>query len=540
MAIPTKRDDKTNSVVPEKIDPEGLIDFSIDETAEGAGKHYQTDRHKATLKAIERRANELERKYGRDSMQGSRVISGEILMNAPEDFFVPYREELLKITGSTQADLSSSDTRHFGSDSSEAIREAQEDPTNEEKQDRAFSFISQYANSKIAQFTRFRGVERKILLSMVTSEIIGFSVLDPLWRDARIDEILCNGPYDVQVEINGILHKVPAASFIDRDHLMRLLERLYRAINRQIATKTPIAGGRLHDNSRMQAVHHVVAPEGPLFSIRKHKEDYIPPQKIVDFGTANEDIMEFLGNIIYREGSVLVIGGTGSGKTTLLGALSGFIRDTDRIVTIEDNIELKLPKHKLLAPPMESIESHPDMPNSGVTIRQLVKASLRLRPNAIILGEVRDSAAYDLVQALNTGHYGMSTLHSNSESNSIFRLASLISEGGGMSYESALSLISAAFDVIVRIERYPDGSRKISSISEVSPVVTLKDGHGELKTRVLWRYEQDKTEDDSIISGRWVQLHNISSDRAQLKGFDKYSKLSWDELCKLATPDVKK
>lgn len=484
-----------------------------------------------TYRAIEKRIGELDREYKQSSIENSRVIDGEILMSAPSGFFDRYREIVKSLSEEIQMNIASYEEK------SNIIRESQENPTDISRQDRAFNVINEFSSDFIATKTDIKSpTERKIIKSMIVDEIIGFSIIGPLWRDNRIDEIICNGPFDVQVEIKGGLKKVPAAKFIDRDHLYRLLERLYRAINKQIAPKTPIMDGRLHDNSRIATVHHVAAPDGPLFSLRKHKEEYISPEKIIEWGTADVPLMTFLGNLVHKGGSILVIGGTGTGKTTLMGALSGFIREDDRVITIEDNIEIKLPKHKLLAPAMESIEAHPDAPRGGVSIRRLVKASLRLRPDAIIVGEVRDSAAYDLVQALNTGHYGMSTLHSNDEDDSIFRLSSLISEEGNITQESALPMIAAAFDVIIRIEKYPDGSRKISSVSEISPRVVQRNGSRYLPTEKLWEFVQDKTDDERNVKGRWVQLKDISEERQRVRGFRMYHDQNWETLKKLTEP----
>lgn len=466
----------------------------------------------------------LKKQYPMGGIKSSRFITTDILMKASPEYFGRYDDFVRRAVISVQSTISDKGQ-------AEVIGRSQEDPTDETLQDTAYRIV-QSAVTEYMEKSSYRSLERAIIINLVCNEIIGFSLLDPLWRDPQVDEILCNGPKDVQVEIKGTLHKVPGCNFRDTQHLSALVERLYGSIGKVVSRTTPIVDGRLHDNSRMAVVHDSVAPAGPNFSIRRHKEDYIPPQQLINWGTASEEMMTFLGNLLYKGCSILVLGGTSSGKTTLLGALAGFFRPAERILTLEDSLELKLPKHKYLAAPMECLPAKPDNPNSGVTMRDLVKASLRQRPNAIIVGEVRDGAAYDLCQALNTGHYGMSTVHANNEKEGIYRLVSLVSQGGLMGGNAALPLIAASFDVIVCVEKFPtDGSRKIVSVSEVAPFPQRNEaGDLYLPTKTIWKFVDEGLDPHMKVLGHYEQVGALSKERRELRRLDLEPDLTWEEL----------
>lgn len=481
-------------------------------------------------KQLENNIRQLRKEYPMGGIRASRFITADILMEAPPSYFDTYDETVRKAVDWVQTTIS--DAGNSG-----IIGAAQDEPTNDERQDEAYRIVQAAASEYMGKYSSFIGVEKAIVISLICNEIIGFSKLDPLWRDNKVDEIICNGPKDVQVEIRGKLYRVQACRFRDKAHLQALVERLYGAIGKLVSKTTPIMDGRLHDNSRMAVVHESVAPDGPNFSIRRHKEDYIAPQQLINWGTVPEEVMTYLGNLIYKGCSVLVLGGTSSGKTTLLSALTSFMRPDHRILTLEDNLELKLAPNKLAAAAMECVPERPDRPGSGVTMRDLVKASLRLRPNAIIVGEVRDGSAYDLCQALNTGHYGMSTIHANSDYDGIYRLVSLVSQGGMIQNEGVLPLIAASFDVIVRIERFPtDGSRKIVSITEVAPFPERKEsGELVLPTKMLWKFVDEGLDEHLNVLGHWEQVGEMSEERKELRRLDLERWLTWEELSKLTS-----
>lgn len=516
-----------------------LSDGNEDELLMGvvtARKDEEADRYRAEARATEsaiekriaaniKRLRELNPNGG---VKLSRVITKDILMDAPADFFVRFDDDVRSIVTKVQNGISDQGK-------SNVIAAAQEDPTNDEKQDEAYRVVNALASAELNQ-TIYRHTEKIIVMSLVVNEIIGFSRLDPLWRDKSINEIICNGPSDIQIDDGQGLVRVPACNFIDKAHLSGLVERLYRSVNKSVSRTTPLVDGRLHDNSRLNVVHDAAAPNGPSFVIRRHKDDYIAPEKMVEWGTASPELLSFLGNLIYKGCSVLVIGGVSTGKTTLLGALSGFARDNHRIITIEDTLELKLAPHKMLAPGFECITAAPGQNDAHeVTMRDLVRVSLRQRPDMIIVGEVRDGAAYDLCQALNTGHYGMGTLHANDEFQAIYKIVSLVSQGGVMTgMESVLPLIAASFDVIVQVDRFPiDGSRKIVSVSEVAPFPERNADTGDLwlPTRQLWKFNpEERAEGELKVTGSWEEVGKISKVRSDLRRLHMERDLTWEEL----------
>lgn len=480
-------------------------------------------------KELEQSIKDLKKRYPMGGVKASRFITADILLKASPGYFDQFEDIVKNGVDWVQTSLADNDK-------SILIAKAQDNPTDDEKQEEAFKVVYSAAVDYMDRNSVYRGVERSVSISLICNEIIGFGRLDPLWRDHNVDEILCNGPKDIQVEIKGILRKVPGCTFRDTDHLMSLIERLYGAIGKVVSKTTPIVDGRLHDNSRMAVVHHSVAPDGPNFSIRRHKEDYIGPEQLIKWESASKEMLTYVGNLIYKGCSVLVIGGTSSGKTVTLGALTSFLRPDHRILTLEDNLELKLSPSKLNAAPMECLPARADKPGEGVTMRDLVKASLRLRPNAIIVGEVRDGAAWDLCQALNTGHYGMSTIHANSDYDGIYRLVSLVSQGGMAQGDAVLPLIAASFDIIVRVERFPtDGSRKIVSVSEVAPFPERKDsGELFLPTKKIWEFKDEGIDNNLKVLGHWEKVGDMGEDRKKLRRLDLERDLTWEELLKLA------
>lgn len=460
-------------------------------------------------------------------IKASRFLTTDILMSAPKEYFAQFNETVQMGVSQVQSMLSDSGK-------ADLIATAQDDPTDDTKQNDAYGTVNALANEYLER-KNYRATERTIINTLICAEIVGFGMLDPLWRDSRVDEIICNGPHDIQVEISGKLYKVPSCKFRDTEHLMSLIERLYRGIGKVVARNTPIVGGRLHDMSRMEVVHNSIAPAGPNFVIRRHKEEYISPESLIEMGAGNEELFTFLGNLIYKGCSVLVVGGTSTGKTTLLGALSGFIRPDHRVITLEDNLELKLSKNKLHAAAMECLPDRVDG-SKGVNMQDLVKTTLRLRPEAIIVGEVRDGAAYDLCQALNTGHYGMSTVHANSEFAAIYRLRSLVSQSGLAEGEAILPLIAASFDVIVQLQRFAsDGTRKIVSVSEVAPFPKRSEyGELQLETTPLWKFKNEGLGENYEVLGTWEQVNNISQIRYDLKHLGLEPDLDWEALKKLS------
>lgn len=482
----------------------------------------------ATEAALDANFKALKAKHPAGGLKASRFITADILMSAPPAYFDRFDEDVEKAVRWVQTALA-------GKEMSDVVSNAMQNPTDDAIQEQAFRTVMNFT-IEFMERVNYRGIEKEIVKSLICNEIIGFGKLDPLWRDRKIDEILANGPRDIQVEISGQLNRVPACRFKNESHMMNLLERLFGAIGKSVTKTTPLVKGRLHDNSRMFAVHSSVAPLGPNFSIRRHPEKYWTPVDLVDRGSASEELMTSIGNLIYKGCSFVVIGGTSTGKTSLLNAMTGFYRKDVRLLTLEDNLEMKPNPNKLLAAAMECKPGAVDRPNDrGVTMRDLVKASLQLRPDGIIVGEVTDGATYDLCQALNTGHFGASTIHANSEFDGIYRIASLVAQSELVSADGALPLIAAAFDFIIQLEHFPiDGSRRIVSISEVSPYpVQDASGRQSLPLNRLWKFVDDGTIDGKV-TGHYEQVGQMSEIRSARRHLNIERDRTWAELKELS------
>lgn len=482
----------------------------------------------AISRELERNFKELKIKHPDGGLKSSRFITTKILREAPANYFKRFDDDIQKAVSWIQTTLADQDK-------SEIVGLANANPTDEDLQEKAYRTVKNFAIEYLDRLN-YRGIDKEIVKVMVCHEITGFGRLEPLWRDRNIDEIICNSAHDIQIEINGRLEKVPACQFRDAQHLLNLIERLFTAIGKQLSRSTPLVKGRLHDSSRMYAVHPTVAPTGPNFNIRRHPERFWTPVDIVNNGSASEEMMTYVGNLVYKGCSMMVSGGTSTGKTSMLNALTGFYRPSARIITLEDNLEMKPNPNKLLASAMECKEPMPDRPNDhGVNMRDLVKASTQLRPECIIIGEVTDDAAYDLVQALNTGHYGASTTHANSETEAVSRLASLMSQSGLVTLDGSLPLIAAAFDIVIQVVKFPvDGSRRIASISEVAPFPVMgKHGAMMLPMNPLWRFVSEGIVNGKV-KGRYEKVGEMSEFRTQRRQLDMERDLTWAELCELS------
>lgn len=475
------------------------------------------------LQLIERSEKSFANRF-HGGIESSRYITYDIIKQLPPDFFDEYQVEALKIKDAVLTNIIGT-----GSD---LVAEAQQNPTDDNKLTDAYNEVKS-AVYKHVQALKTGNLSPKVLIPLVINEILGFGPLDPLWHDRTIDEIFCNGPKDIQVEVAGKIETVPALKFYDEGHLNELIDRLYRSINKQVAVTTPIVDGRLHDNSRLSVVHSSIALGGPNFTIRRHAADYWTPDKLIDFGSTSQEMLREIGNLIYKGCSFLVIGGTGTGKTSTLNALSGFYPDGKRILTLEDNIEMILNPRKLVAAPLETRPAGMGREETSISMQDLVKASLRLKPQIIVIGEVRDHAAYDLVQALNTGHQGASTIHADTSESGMFRVASLISQSGNSTLSGAYPLISTAFDFIIELKQFPDGTRKISAVEEVGARPELgKDNMPFLPTYPLWKFIEEENEDpdDITVRGHYSKVGEFSNYRKELKRLNVTADLSWEQL----------
>jgi pilus assembly protein CpaF len=319
--------------------------------------------------------------------------------------------------------------------------------------------------------------ERARLFEQIAAEILGFGPLQPLLEDETITEIMVNGAKNIYIERKGKLHRVPV-TFENNDHVLRIIDRIVAPLGRRIDEASPYVDARLPDGSRVNAVIAPISLVGPVLTIRKFAKNPITLDQLIQFGTLTPEPLQFLKACVESRLNVVISGGTGSGKTTLLNILSGFIPADERIVTIENAAELQLRQEHVV-----TLESRP--PNiegrGEITIRALVINALRMRPDRIIVGEIRDEAALDMLQAMNTGHDGsMTTLHSNGPRDTLSRLETMtLMAGMELPAKAIREQVSSAIDLIVHQERMRDGTRKVTYITEVSgmegDVITMTD-----------------------------------------------------------------
>ena len=308
-------------------------------------------------------------------------------------------------------------------------------------------------------------------------EILGHGPVEPLLRDPDVTEIMVNGPDQIFVERFGRIHPIEA-TFVDENHLRRVIDRIVSRVGRRVDEASPMVDARLPDGSRVNVVLPPVALDGSMLTIRKFAREAFTVDDLVGFGTVTPDVAQFLYACVLGRLDLVISGGTGSGKTTTLNVLSGFLPPTERIVTIEDAAELQLRQRHVLR-----LESRP--PNiegrGEVTIRDLVRNALRMRPDRIVIGEVRDGAALDLLQAMNTGHNGsLTTVHANAPRDAIARLETMVLMAGlELPVRAIREQIASAIDLIVHQERLRDGTRRVTHVTEVlgmeGEVVTTQD-----------------------------------------------------------------
>jgi pilus assembly protein CpaF len=308
--------------------------------------------------------------------------------------------------------------------------------------------------------------ERELLFVEVLDDVFGLGPLEPLLRDPGISDILVNTAQHVFVERNGRLERVTAA-FQDNAHLLRVIDRIVSRVGRRVDDSSPMVDARLPDGSRVNAIIPPLAVDGPLLSIRRFPTDRLKATDLVGLGALTPPMLEFLSHCVKAKLNCLISGGTGAGKTTLLNVLSGFIGDTERIVTIEDAAELQL--HQVHVARLETRPANVEG-KGAIKQRQLVVNALRMRPDRIVVGEVRGEEALDMLQAMNTGHDGsLTTVHANTPRDALTRIETMIAMGNMNLPEKAMRhQIASAIQLVVQQTRLSDGSRKVTSISEIT------------------------------------------------------------------------
>jgi pilus assembly protein CpaF len=328
-----------------------------------------------------------------------------------------------------------------------------------------------------AEETPLSSAERNRIVSEVADEILGNGPLEVFLRDPKISEIMVNGAGQIYVESEGRLSRV-AATFIDEAHLRRTIDKIVARVGRRIDEASPMVDARLSDGSRVNAIIPPLSLDGSCLTIRKFAADPFTDRDLIGFGTFTRQTADFLYACVRGKLNILISGGTGSGKTTTLNVLSAYVGDDERIVTIEDAAELQLRQDHVVR-----MEARPaNIESRGeITVRDLVKNALRMRPDRIIVGEVRDAAALDMLQAMNTGHDGsITTLHANAPRDALSRLETMVMMAGmDLPQRAIREQAASAIDLIVHQSRLRDGSRRITHITEVSgmegDVVTLQD-----------------------------------------------------------------
>jgi pilus assembly protein CpaF len=319
--------------------------------------------------------------------------------------------------------------------------------------------------------------DRQKLVKQVSDEIFGFGPINVLINDPTVTEIMVNGPDRVYIEREGKLY-LSEVSFRNDAHVLHTIDKIITPLGRRIDESSPMVDARLPDGSRVNAIIPPLAIKGPTITIRKFASDPYTAEDLISFGTMNSDITQFLKACVHGRLNIIISGGSGTGKTTTLNVLSSFIPNTDRIVTIEDAAELQLKQDHVV-----SLESRPaNIEGRGqVTIRDLVINSLRMRPDRIVVGEARGGEALDMLQAMNTGHDGsLSTVHANSARDALARLETMVLMAGmDLPMRAIREQVASAVDLIIQIQRYPDGTRKILRICEVlgmeGDTVTMQD-----------------------------------------------------------------
>jgi pilus assembly protein CpaF len=355
---------------------------------------------------------------------------------------------------------------------------------------------------------------RKQIFHDIVDELTGYGPIQPLLDDPDVSEVMVNGPKKVFIEKNGKLTK-SGVTFDDDDHVLRIIDRIILPLGRRVDADTPTVDARLPDGSRVNAVVRPVSIDGPSITIRKFKKDKLSIQQLIDYGSLTPNMAEFIRACVLAHLNIVISGGTGSGKTTLLNVLSSYIPEEERIITIEDAAELQLQQDHVLR--METKVANVDG-RGVVSIRDLVRNSLRMRPDRIIVGECRGGEALDMLQAMNTGHDGsLTTLHANSPRDAISRMETMVLMAGmDLPLKVVRQQISSAVDLIIQQTRLKDGSRKVTAITEVvgmeGDIVVLTD---------IFKFEQTGIGQNSKILGelKATGIRPIFTPRLDAAGF---------------------
>jgi len=359
-------------------------------------------------------------------------------------------------------------------------------------------------------------IERSYVYNLIENEISGYGPLTELLEDPQITEIMINGTNEIYIELNGEIIKDESVSFINDDHIIRTIQRMIQPLGRTIDTANPMVDARLEDGSRLNAVIPPLSLKGPVLTIRKFKEELANIDDFLRSGALTPYMARFLEACVQAKLNMIICGGTGGGKTTLLNVLSSFIANHERIITIEDAAELKLEQEHVI-----SLETRlTNYEGEGeITIRDLVINSLRMRPDRIIVGEVRGKEAFDMLQAMNTGHNGsLTTMHANSPADALNRLETMILMAGmEIPIKALREYIENAIDIVIQIQRLADGTRKVTNICEV----TGFDGEN-IEISPIFAFTQTGLLENGEVKGEFVLYDRVPNVYAKLvsRGID--------------------
>lgn len=359
------------------------------------------------------------------------------------------------------------------------------------------SFVKEEINKTLEGYD-LSIIERSYINNLIDNEINGYGPITELLDDPSITEIMVNGPNEIYIELDGKIIKDDSISFINNNHIIRTIQRLIQPIGRTIDTSNPMVDARLSDGSRLNAVIEPLSVKGPVLTIRKFKSELASIEEFLRNGTMTPYMARFIEGCVKSKMNCLICGGTGSGKTTLLNVMSSFIGGDERIITIEDAAELKLEQEHVIS--LETRTSNYEG-TGEVTIRDLVINSLRMRPDRIIVGEVRGKEAFDMLQAMNTGHEGsMTTLHANGPKDALNRLETMVLMAGmEIPVKAIREYIENAVDIVIHISRLTDGKRKVTSISEVKGFE-----NDEIILNEIFAFNQTGVTKDGEVIGEFV------------------------------------
>ncbi len=376
------------------------------------------------------------------------------------------------------------------------------------------TLLTEYINNEIDRTLEgydLSNLERSHIFNLIDNEINGYGPITELLDDSSVTEIMVNAPNEIYVEIDGHVVKDETVSFINQEHILRTIQRMIQPLGRTIDAANPMVDSRLKDGSRINAIIPPLSLRGPILTIRKFKENMSDIEDLLRNGTLTPYMARFLEASVMGKLNILVCGGTGSGKTTILNILSSFIGTDERVITIEDAAELKLKQ-----PHVITLETKTTNYRSGdeVTIRDLVINSLRMRPDRIIVGEVRGKEAFDMLQAMNTGHEGsLTTLHANSPIDALHRLETMVLMSGlEIPIKAVREYIENAIDLIIHIERLSDGRRKIIKITEV---VGIK--NDEIQLHDIFAFLQKGLTKSNEVNGEFVLYDYVPQTYTKIK-----------------------